>query len=775
MMKSVISFVLLFVMALPASAAKRGDVNGDLTVNVSDVTALVNKILSIADYHPDLCDLNGDGTVNVSDVTTLVNIILNGDTESSDIQTFTVNGVTFKMVTVEGGTFTMGGTSEQGAVASDEKPTHSVTLSTYLIGKTEVTQELWQAVMGTNPSTTKGNSFPVVKVSWNDCQTFIKKLNALTGKNFRLPTEAEWEYAARGGNKSKAYKYSGSTTIGNVAWYKANAGIIKPVASLQPNELGIYDMSGNVWEFCNDWYGNYSGEAQTNPIGPASGDYRVERGGSCATGADQCRISYRGAADPTVPFDHVGLRLCLSTEPSFTVNGVSFDMVEVEGGTFTMGATAEQGSDAYGDEKPTHQVTLPSYYIGKTEVTQELWQAVMGSNPSNFTGTNLPVEKVSWDDCKTFIAKLNALTGKNFRLPTEAEWEFAARGGNKSRGYKYCGSNTLSDVAWYVDNSDNKTHPVAAKAPNELGIYDMSGNVLEWCNDWYSSSYYTSESQTNPTGPDSGSSRVRRGGSWNYSEHTCRVSYRGNNTPSFRYNYLGLRLCLSADESFTVNGVSFAMVPVAGGTFTMGATSEQGTNIDSNEKPTHQVTLSSYMIGKTEVTQELWLAVMGSKPSYFRGDNLPVEQVSWDDCQKFITKLNALTGKNFRLPTEAEWEYAARGGNMSQGYKYSGSNEIGDVAWYDNNSGNKTHSVATKAPNELGIYDMSGNLWEWCSDWYGSYSSTAQTNPTGPDSGSNRIIRGGSWGHDLLDCRVAIRGAIVQTSSSIGFGLRLAF
>ena len=774
MMKSVISFVLLFVMALPASAAKRGDVNGDLTVNVSDVTALVNKILSIADYHPDLCDLNGDGTVNVSDVTTLVNIILNGDTESSDIQTFTVNGVTFKMVTVEGGTFTMGGTSEQGAVASDEKPTHSVTLSTYLIGKTEVTQELWQAVMGTNPSTTKGNTFPVVKVSWNDCQTFIKKLNVLTGKNFRLPTEAEWEYAARGGNKSKAYKYSGSTTIGNVAWYKANAGIIKPVASMQSNELGIYDMSGNVWEFCNDWYGNYSGEAQTNPIGPASGDYRVQRGGSCATSADQCRISYRGAADPTAPFDHVGLRLCLSTEPSFTVNGVSFEMVEVEGGTFTMGATAEQ-TGVFGDEKPTHQVTLPSYYIGKTEVTQELWQAVMGSNPSNFTGTNLPVEKVSWDDCKTFIAKLNALTGKNFRLPTEAEWEFAARGGNKSRGYKYCGSNTLSDVAWYVDNSDNKTHPVAAKTPNELGIYDMSGNVLEWCNDWYSSTYYTSESQTNPTGPDSGSSRVRRGGSWNYRENTCRVSYRGNTTPSFRYNYLGLRLCLSADESFTVNGVSFAMVPVAGGTFTMGATSEQGTNIDSNEKPTHQVTLSSYMIGKTEVTQELWLAVMGSKPSYFRGDNLPVEQVSWDDCQKFITKLNALTGKNFRLPTEAEWEYAARGGNMSQGYKYSGSNEIGDVAWYDNNSGNKTHSVATKAPNELGIYDMSGNLWEWCSDWYGSYSSTAQTNPTGPDSGSNRIIRGGSWGHDLLDCRVAIRGAIGQTSRSIGFGLRLAF
>ena len=229
------------------------------------------------------------------------------------------------------------------------------------------------------------------------------------------------------------------------------------------------------------------------------------------------------------------------------------------------------------------------------------------------------------------------------------------------------------------------------------------------------------------------------------------------------------------NRTFTVNGVSFEMIAVEGGTFTMGATSEQGSDAYDDEKPTHQVTLSSYYIGKTEVTQELWQAVMGSNPSKFSGTNLPVEKVSWDDCQTFITKLNSLTGKNFRLPTEAEWEYAARGGNMSQGYKYSGSNEIGDVAWYDNNSGNKTHPVATKAPNELGIYDMSGNLWEWCSDWYGSYSSTAQTNPTGPDSGSNRITRGGSWGYDLTGCRVAIRGAIGQTSSSIGFGLRLAF
>ena len=229
---------------------------------------------------------------------------------------------------------------------------------------------------------------------------------------------------------------------------------------------------------------------------------------------------------------------------TFTVNGVSFEMIAVEGGTFTMGATSEQGSDAYDDEKPAHQVTLSSYYIGKTEVTQELWQAVMGSNPSKFSGTNLPVEKVSWEDCQSFVIKLNELTGKNFRLPTEAEWEYAARGGNKSNGFKFSGGNNIAEVAWYSENGNKISHPVATKAPNELGIYDMSGNVWEWCSDWYSSSYYTSSSQTNPTGPNSGSYRVYRGGSWSGNDRYCRVSQRDSNYPSYRFNYVGLRLAL---------------------------------------------------------------------------------------------------------------------------------------------------------------------------------------------------------------------------------------
>ena len=235
----------------------------------------------------------------------------------------------------------------------------------------------------------------------------------------------------------------------------------------------------------------------------------------------------------------------------FEVNGVIFTMINVSGGTFMMGN--ENGND---DEKPVHQVTLSSFFIGQTEVTQELWMAVMGNNPSDIDGgsygVNLkrPVEDVSWEDCQEFISKLNEMTGQNFRLPTEAEWEFTARGGNRSEGYQYAGSNKIDDVAWYSENSyvvgtsspDYGTHTIATKAPNELGFYDMSGNVCEWCQDWYGN--YTSEEQTNPTGPESGSQRVYRGGSWRYGANHCRITDRVPYSPVTGRNNVGLRLAL---------------------------------------------------------------------------------------------------------------------------------------------------------------------------------------------------------------------------------------
>ena len=232
--------------------------------------------------------------------------------------------------------------------------------------------------------------------------------------------------------------------------------------------------------------------------------------------------------------------------------------------------------------------------------------------------------------------------------------------------------------------------------------------------------------------------------------------------------------------TFTANGVSFTMILVEGGTFTMGATSEQGSDAYDDEKPTHSVTLSSYCMGETEVTQALWQAVMGSNPSYFSGSNLPVEQVSWNNCQQFVTKLNQLcasqlNGRQFALPTEAQWEYAARGGKQSQGYKYSGSNTLGNVAWYGDNSVSKTHAVGTKQANELGLYDMSGNVEEWCQDWYGSYGSNVQTDPTGPATGSDRVIRGGCWCFIPRGCRVSGRSTRwTPDGASKYIGLRLS-
>ena len=655
-----------------------------------------------------------------------------------------------------------------------------------------------------NPSSYSSYSgsdkLPVDNVSWDNCQTFITKLNEFTGMKFRLPTEAEWEYAARGGNKSKGHKYSGSYKIDSVAWYYNNSsGNTHEVGLKSPNELGIYDMSGNVAEWCQDWYILYSG-------GPISSTDRVCRGGDFHDNARRCRTSYRTYGNPSELSSNLncmGLRLALSINDdqangevsdegyndsnkiTFTANGVSFKMVKVSSGTFQMGASPQEGDTVYACEIPAHQVMLYDYFIGEMEVTQELWQAVMCGNPSLRKNSNqLPVENVSWNDCQIFIKKLNQLTGIQFRLPTEAEWEFAARGGNRSKGYKYSGSNDLNTVAWYGENSGIKSHEVGMKLPNELGIYDMSGNVAEWCQDRYGD--YSSEWQTNPTGPTYGSIYVLRGGHYVESDtESMKVSYREGFADPLGNR--GLRLALNNDFLYddghndgekvtvTANGISFNMVKVSSGTFQMGSNDSY-----LDERPVHQVTLSGYYIGETEVTQELWQAVMGSNPSHFTGSGrLPIEKVLWIDCQTFITKLNQLTGLDFRLPTEAEWEFAARGGNLSQGYKYSGSNDIDTVAWYGSNSSSITHEVGTKSPNELGIYDMSGNVEEWCLDIYDRYNSEPQTNPTGPSSGSyrsNRVYRGGNCYYTAsVDCRVSRRGKYVQSNGyDSGRGVRLA-
>ena len=266
----------------------------------------------------------------------------------------------------------------------------------------------------------------------------------------------------------------------------------------------------------------------------------------------------------------------------FTVNGVTFKMIYVEGGTFTMGCTSEQSNECDADESPAHPVSVSEFWLSETEVTVGLfrafvketsyrtdaekgggawrWMQVKGKwqwnkvkglywihdsqgNARNSSEDYHPVLYVSWNDAKAFCDWLKQKTGKSFRLPTEAEWEYAARGGNKSRGYKFSGSNFINDVAWDIENSGSKTHPVKSKSPNELGLYDMCGNAREWCLNWYGD--YINSPQTDPKGPSSGKYKVSRGGGWNGSAQSCRVANRDVDSPEVGLDGLGFRIAIA--------------------------------------------------------------------------------------------------------------------------------------------------------------------------------------------------------------------------------------
>lgn len=478
---------------------------------------------------------------------------------------------------------------------------------------------------------------------------------------------------------------------------------------------------------------------------------------------------------------------------TITIGDVSFNMVYVEGGTFTMGCTDVQDGDCSDSEKPAHVVTLSSYCMGETEVTRALWYAVMDSSFSDTLDGNLPITNITRKECSEFLFKLNKLTGLYFDLPTEAQWEYAARGGNKSKGYMYSGGDCLEKVAWYNANSDGHIHSVKGKSPNELGIYDMSGNVYEYCLDLFGA--YSTDSVTDPIGSSFGWGKIRRGGSWEDTANCCRTLFRNGPGKVENSGIGGFRIVLIADNSsnrkrkferavtaatsngsnkFSImNEVFMSLIYVEGGTFTMGNSDKITDDFSLIDMSAHEVTLSSYFISETEVTQNLWESVMGNNPSYVHGGLLPVENVCYADCMEFVERLSQQTGYHFALPTEAQWEYAARGGSKSQGFKYSGSNIIDSVAWYEDNCRRKANNVKQKNPNELGIYDMSGNVWEWCADWIGDYGTESLTNPSGPATGKNRVVRGGSWFNTKGKCTVFHRSKLEPTYRNPFVGFRV--
>lgn len=470
-------------------------------------------------------------------------------------------------------------------------------------------------------------------------------------------------------------------------------------------------------------------------------------------------------------------------------------MVFVQGGAFMMGTDEDEN-----DERPIHDVSLAAFYIGRYEVTQAEWQAVMGDNPSFFKGENNPVEQIDWYMAIEFCNKKSKLEGltpcytgsgdnitcnfaaRGYRLPTEAEWEFACSGGLLSHGYAYSGSNDVSAVAWFEGNSDGKPHPVGSKQPNEIGIYDMSGNIWEWCWDWYAGDYYKNSPSSNPSGPAAGQERSYRGGGINGRIEYMRCTGRYQLSPAYKHSDMGLRLVKKA-----AGKIPRGMVLVKGGKFRMGS-NDGGAGFS----PAHPVTLSSFYIGKFEVNQEEWVAVMGVNNSSFSGSECAVEGVRWYEAVEYCNKRSKLEGltpcysgsgdgiacdfavDGYRLPTEAEWEYACRGGLASKNYVFSGSSDAEEVAWCAANVNNaRTRGGGLKKPNEIGIYDMTGNAWEWCWDWYDKYyyKNSPKNDPRGPVYGTRRVVRSGSVANPALPNY--FRHLMKPITGYLGYGLRV--
>ncbi|MEI6387985.1 MAG: SUMF1/EgtB/PvdO family nonheme iron enzyme [Spirochaetota bacterium] len=895
-----------------------------------------------------------------------------------------------KMVDVVGGTFSMGSDSE----GVEGKPVHKVTVGDFSMSETEVTVAQWNAIMSTSAQDATWTNIPIA-ANWFSATAFCNALSAHEGlqsvyssssanvvtadfsKNgFRLPTEAEWEFAARGGLFSYDYQWSGAETMASAGWNATNSGgSLHEVAKMTENELGIYDMSGNIAEWCYDYYGDYPLDAQVSPKGPSTGSSRVVRGGSIESVAAGCTVTSRDQALPAMASAMRGFRVVRRTNatskslapdpvsivvassgdkvvylswteseaassysvyyktnstvatradnlaPSSMISGTTATIPNLNNGTsFAFVVTA---GNAYGESDisapvsvtpgvrllnmlpvgegsfkmgsgpglPGHDVSLGFFTMSSTEITQGQYLTVMGNNPALYSSdTTRPVEGVSWFDAVEFCNKLSlkeglsvayAITNRvpadgypissatvvadfaasGYRLPTEAQWEYAARGGFSSKGYTYAGSNSLDKIGWYQKNSLGidgfpVTHPVAGLNPNELGFYDLCGNVGEWVWDWDST--LATVAEVNPTGPISGSYRIYKGGSITEASDDLAVNARPSIEPQTRENYIGFRVIapvattvtaqgrlvetpvfsipegvLSADTTVTITSKTpttkirytwsttgvpsdptvtspelVGGIPVKAGVLTVikAIGSAEGYSNSGIATITYNpllamlevtggtfnngrgdVTVSGFVAGNTEITQDQYKFVTSSSPSKFDSSGLlPVEQVTWYDAVEFCNLLSIREGRppvytitsrtpatgypitsagvtmdimksGYRLPTEAEWEFAARGGNSSGNFTYAGSGTIDSVAWYNYNSNSTTHVVAGMAANELGFSDMSGNVWEWCWDWYADFPTAQQTDPTGSSTGTARTLRGGSYMDYYSTCTVTNR------------------
>jgi formylglycine-generating enzyme required for sulfatase activity len=728
-----------------------------------------------------------------------------------------VNSLGMTFTYIPAGGFLMGSPDDEKERNRDEQQHRVRITKPFCLGIHEVTQLQYQAVMGQNPSHFQGAKgggidHPVEQVSWEDAQDFIRRLNEREkglGHSYRLPTEAEWEYACRAGTTSRFHAGEQESQLGEVAWFAGNADhTTNPVGSKKPNGWGLYDMHGNIMEWCEDWYAIdiVTGSPTNDPMNRKASDRRVLRGGNWNFKAGYCRSACRARKPPDFRDMVVGFRVVVvpAEVPSLPTqlgqtftNSVGMTFTYIPAGEFLMGSPDDE-KERRGDEYQ-HRVRITKpFCLGIHEVTQEQYQRVMGQNPSHFQGAcgggpNHPVEQASWEDAQEFLRRLNEREkglGRAYRLPTEAEWEYACRAGTKTPFHSNGDASHPQAVAWFSANAGEVTHPVGTKQPNAWGLYDMHGNVWELCQDGYAREYYKSSPLDDPLNDQVNPTRVIRGGSWAYREGYCRAAARAGGPQDFRSFETGFRVVVvplvkaplvqSRDPVTNSVGMTFTCIPA--GEFLMGSpVNEMHRKTDEEQ---HRVRITKpFYLGIHEVTQEQYQKVMGHNPSLLQGEkgggpNYPVEQVSWQDAQAFLSRLNELekgTGRVYRLPTEAEWEYACRAGSRTRFHSGDDDGHLEESAWFDANAGSKPQPVGQKKPNAWGLYDMHGNVWEWCQDWYAAdfYLRGSADDAVNEQAGTERVLRGGSTINYAKNCRAADRGRSVPGNRVANAGFRV--
>jgi len=718
------------------------------------------------------------------------------------------NAIGMKLVRIPAGTFMMGSSAIEDGHRDTEGPRREVTIARpFYMSATEVTQAQYQAVTGANPSGLQGADLPVTGVSWDDAVSFCRRLTdgerrmgrLPEGEEYRLPTEAEWEYACRAGS-DHAYTFGlDAEKLGEYAWYSKSRGAVaqSPVARKKPNPWGLYDMHGNVQEWCADWFRyTYPDRPEADPKGPPGGKDRVVRGGDSFDDASYCRSASRFWQRPEKGYPDVGFRIIRAARPESgkdrqIANSLGMHLVLIPAGGFIMGAR-RYGEDAPPVEMPQHLVRISRpFYIGAAEVTRGEFARISGDDPSTIEGADLPIAGIPWEIATAFCKQLTQnerragllRDGEEYRLPTEAEWEYVCRAGTTYAYFFGPRVHETSSYAWHEGNAGKKVHPVAEKGSNPWGLYDMMGNLWEWCADWFGP--YAPEPVEDPRGPSSGEERVLRGGSFNDDEGACRSAARASCPPAGRHDNIGFRVVRttppvaapsgpreslargSSGDKEIRNTIGQPLVLIPAGRFPMGSPlTEKDRGIDENAPFAVRLTKGFY-IGATEVTQAEFEAAMGPgvNPSEDREPQGPVESVSWYDAVAFCRKLtemerrsgNLKEGEEYRLPTEAEWEYACRAGTETA-YSFGDDPEgLEDHARFGKGGAGM---VASGEPNPWGLYDMYGNVEEWCADWYDRSSPGEPVDdPKGPESGTRRVIRGGSFHSEAKECRSAARAS----------------